>query len=274
MPLNLSRPPTDEWNRESGLGISHDIVMGQKPYIRQAPPRLIHTESAPTTAFTSETENVAPGSTLGVRTPRKQRSSEAIKAKRESLEKKRVEGVSAESGDDEDEELGRVTSRGAPGKATRASSKLGQEMMRTNSRGSVISTIDDSGAEPTNLRQSLEILEERMEGLRIPEEPDAAALLSAQPRKLERTASQHSHPEPGGLTPERPPSRGHITPPVIFPKQPGDAVKVFDMDSEITPMPTRMASVENEELTLRPTDFVDAPTPRPAGSPAESTAPS
>lgn len=269
VPSIFSRPPTDEWGRESGLGISHDIVIGQKPYIRQAPPRLIHTESAPMTAFIATADDYAPSTTLGVRTPRKQRSSEAIKAKRESLEKKRVQGASAESGDDEDEELGRVTSRGKSplGKSVRTSSKLGQEMMRTNSRGSVISTIDDSSAEPANLRKSLEILEERMEGLRIPEEPDHA-VLSAQPRNMERTASQHSHPDPGGLTPERPQSRGHITPPVIFPKQPGDAVKEIDMDSEITPMPTRTMSVDDEELTLRPSDFIDEPTPRPQGSPA------
>jgi serine/threonine-protein kinase RIM15 len=268
VPSIISRPPTDEWQRESGLGISHDIVMGQKPYIRQAPPRLIHTESAPVTAPVPE--EAPTGSKLGVQTPRKRRSSEAIKAKRESLEKKRVQGASAESGDDEDEELGRVTSRGKSplGKSVRTSSKLGQEMMRTNSRGSVISNMDDSGAEPTNLRKSLEILEERMEGLRIPEEPDQAALLTSQPRKMERTASQHSHPEPEGLTPERPQSRGHITPPVIFPQKPGDTVKEIDMDSEATPMPSRTMSIEDEELTLRPSDFVDDPTPRPQGSPA------
>jgi serine/threonine-protein kinase RIM15 len=268
VPSIISRPPTDEWGKETGLGISNDIVMGQKPYIRQAPPRLIHTESAPVTASVTAIDE-QPAATLEVRTPRKQRSTEAIKAKRESLEKKRVQGASAESGDDEDEELGRVTSRGKSplGKAVRTSSKLGQEMMRTNSRGSVISTIDDSGAEPTNLRKSLEILEERMEGLRIAEEPDQAALLYSQPRKMERTASHHSHPDPAELTPQRPQSRGHITPPVIFPKQPGDAVKTIDMDSEITPVPTRTVSIEGDEVTLRLSDFTDEPTPRPSGSP-------
>jgi serine/threonine-protein kinase RIM15 len=265
VPSIISRPQTEEWGIQSGLGITHDLVMGQKPYIRQAPPRLRHTESAPGTAPINETEEQPPSSTLGVRTPRKQRSSEAIKAKRESHEKKRVEGASAESGDDEDEELGRVTSRGKSplGKPVRKSSKLGQEMMRTNSRGSVISTIDDSSTEPANLRKSLEILEERMEGLRIPEEPDQAALQSAQPRKLERTASQHSHPEP---TYERPQSRGHITPPVIFPKHPGDDVKNIDMDADITPMPTRTSFVEDDELTLRPSDFADKKTPRPSSA--------
>lgn len=267
MPAIISRPPTEDWGIQSGLGITHDIVMGQKPYVRQAPPRLIHTESAPTTAPVTAAEEQLPNLGLGVRTPRKQRSTEAIKAKRESLEKKRVDNASAESGDDEDEELGRVTSRGKSplGKSVRTSSKLGQEMMRTNSRGSVISTIDDS-AEPANLRKSLEILEERMEGLRIPEEPDQAALQSAQPHKLERTVSQHSHPEPGELVLDRPQSRGHITPPVIFPKHPGDDVKNIDMDSEITPIPTRITFVEDEERTLRPADFADEKTPRPSSA--------
>jgi serine/threonine-protein kinase RIM15 len=77
-------------------------------------------------------------------TPRKQRSTEAIRAKRESLEKKRYECV--ESGDDEDEELGTLQPRtqSPRNRANRPGSKLGIEMMRTNSRGSVVSTNEDA----------------------------------------------------------------------------------------------------------------------------------
>ena len=66
----------------------------------------------------------------------RQRSAEKIKAKRDGLLKKRFQG--GESGDDEDEELGR---KSPMGKGPRTS-KLGVEMMRTNSRGSVISASD------------------------------------------------------------------------------------------------------------------------------------
>src|SRR5699024_5034538 len=82
-----------------------------------------------------------------------QRSSESIRAKRESLEKKRYE--CAESGDDEDEELGNTQTRthSPQNRNNRPGSKLGIEMMRTNSRGSVV-----SGSE--------EILQKEREALR------------------------------------------------------------------------------------------------------------
>jgi serine/threonine-protein kinase RIM15 len=72
-----------------------------------------------------------------------QRSSDKMKAKRESMEKHRHE--CAESGDDEDEVLGDVAVRVKTSPKSNASkerhrgSKLGTEMMRTNSRGSVVS---------------------------------------------------------------------------------------------------------------------------------------
>jgi serine/threonine-protein kinase RIM15 len=74
----------------------------------------------------------------------RQRSLEKTKAKRESIQKHRHE--CAESGDDEDEELGDAAVREkSPRSAINAGyrgSKLGTEMMRTNSRGSVVSVSD------------------------------------------------------------------------------------------------------------------------------------
>jgi len=107
-------------------------------------------------------------------------------------------------------------------------------MMRTNSRGSVTSTHDERSGDENSLRRSLELLEERMGGLRIPEE-DFALLGSVQPRKGARTVSEYLHMEP-----ERPGSRGHITPPVLFPLAPGHMSKEFDMDDEATPMPNKI----------------------------------
>ena len=246
IPFIVSRAATDDWAR-SGLGIDASLP--------SAPPALLHTESAPPGALSVPDEETQSGSE--VKTPRHQRSSEAIKTKKEQMEKNRLEVGGPEEGDDEDDELGNVQVRArspvgkpAPG---RQSSKLGIEMMRTNSRGSVISMHDDRGPESESLRKSLEILEERMGSLKIPEVAEPASIVPGQPRKLERTASQHSHPEPEA---ERPSSRGHITPPVIFPQKPGKGVTDIEMESDLTPMPTQTI------------DFAQEPTPRPRGSSA------
>ncbi|KAI9829894.1 MAG: rim15, signal transduction response regulator [Phylliscum demangeonii] len=72
--------------------------------------------------------------------PAKQRSIEKIRAKRELMMETKMHEC-GESGDDEDEELGdvQVRARGPPPARDYRSSKLGVEMMRTNSRGSVVS---------------------------------------------------------------------------------------------------------------------------------------
>ncbi|KAL4900721.1 hypothetical protein BDW74DRAFT_161430 [Aspergillus multicolor] len=142
VPVIVSRQ-TDDWTHSSGgLGItrSEDSATGQggtesnhEAQSTTVPfPGLLHAPSSPPTLSPS-----------GMLTPRKQRSSEAIRAKRESLERKRYE--CAESGDDEDEELGNLPARtqSPRNRTSRPGSKLGIEMMRTNSRGSVISTNED-----------------------------------------------------------------------------------------------------------------------------------
>ncbi len=246
IPVIVSRAATEEWAK-AGLGISDEIVVSQRPYIQSSFPRLIHMESAPPSAFLDESGG------YGLQTPRRQKSSEAIKQKREFLDTKVNDPTTAaEEGDDEDEELGdvQVRARSPLGKAPRPTSKLGIEMMRTNSRGSVISMNDDRVTEPDSLRRSLEILEERMESLKIPEEPSVERLGEIQPRKrMERTTSQHSHPEHETV---RSPS-GHITPPLIFPKKPGTIVADIEI---LTPVPTRTINLEEEQ------------TPKPQGSPS------
>jgi serine/threonine-protein kinase RIM15 len=254
LPIIISRQATGDWGGKGGLGISHDIITEKKPYLMTGYPHLVHTESAPASA----TLPTAP--ILGLRTLRRKTSTEDIKAKRESLEKKRADGKSAESGDDEDEELGdtKIRTRSPHGATVRQGSRLGYEMLRTNSRGSVVSNAEDASmAEPETLRKSLEVIEQRMGGLRIPEEPDATALVAAQPRKLERSVSQHSHPAPSSDAEDRPSSRGHITPPVLFPQKPGAVTKEFNMDPEVTPVPTKVVDLQEE------------PTPRPQGSPSD-----
>ena len=248
IPVIVSRAATDEWSVRSGLGISDDIMMGHRPFLQGHPP-MIHSDSAPP-AMESESSL----STADEKTPMRKRSSEAIQTKRDQIEKSRVNAGGPEEGDDEDDELGHVQirQRSPVPKTARQASKLGIEMMRTNSRGSVISMHDDRSAEPESLRKSLEILEERMEGMKIIEETDFAEPAPRQPRKLERTAS-HSHPEVEQM---RPASRGHITPPEIFPPRPGHLVADFAEETDLTPMPTKTLVLPEEQ------------TPKPQGSPS------
>jgi serine/threonine-protein kinase RIM15 len=254
---------TDEWPVKGGLCISEDIVIEKKPYVVSGFPHLVHAESAPAVQIS------VPSPDLGAWRP--QGSHEGLAARRASQDKHRYD-AGAESGDDEDEELGdvQVRTRSPIGKQVRQASKLGHEMMRTNSRGSVISTIEDGKASEVDAsRSSLEVLERRMEQLKIPEEPDTpGSLMASQPPKMERTGSHHAHPEPEPVSvEERPSSRGHLTPPIIFPKQPGTEIKDFEMevsgdgdgdrDGDVTPMPKRTTTSEDE------------PTPRPQGSPSQ-----
>lgn len=129
VPVIINRQ-ADEWSQsQGGLGISDDASNSSDTKPTTAPvPQLLHATSAPVVMNAS-----------GTLTPRKQRSTESIQAKRESMEKKKYE--CAESGDDEDEELGNTQTRtGSPqSRGNRPGSKLGIEMMRTNSRGSVVS---------------------------------------------------------------------------------------------------------------------------------------
>ncbi|OJJ46213.1 hypothetical protein ASPZODRAFT_67051 [Penicilliopsis zonata CBS 506.65] len=261
IPVIISRH-NDEWGgSQSGLGISEDTVTAvqsgpEPPKSSSTPnsvpfPSLLHTTSAPAA--------MDPAGTL---TPRKQRSSEAIRAKRESLEKKRYE--CAESGDDEDEELGNahVRNHSPNTKAPRPGSKLGIEMMRTNSRGSVVSGSEEilkkerealekfrtgeddnassAGGSPLGNSPSLA---ERFDRLFIPEEaietvpeedetrPSSAEEKSeVKPRftpfhSQRPTLSQYETEIYSGSRPKSFVSgKGQLTPPVLFPRsaRPGD----------------------------------------------------
>ncbi|EEP76538.1 conserved hypothetical protein [Uncinocarpus reesii 1704] len=142
-PMIINRNVGDEWSggRTGGLGITEEPSSVIKP-------RLIESKSPPLVpSLLTATSAPAAFHSGGMRSLRQQRSIECIRAKRESMETKRYEG--AESGDDEDEELGRVHMRSnrsphaTTGKQRRSGSKLGTEMLRTNSRGSVVSAGED-----------------------------------------------------------------------------------------------------------------------------------
>lgn len=203
----LTRETSSEWQTH-GLGISHE-PSDLKPYIHPGLPHLIHQNSAP------------PG--FDLRTPRRQRSIEAVKAKRETLERNWHE--CADSGDDEDEELGDVQVRARSPQNRSRSSKLGVEMMRTNSRGSVTSGPD----EPTKVM-----------GPPLPTVPSATEL---------------SMPQAAGVQPS-------LTPPEIFPKDAaGHSQEIIDMD--ITPRPSHLGLPPKPKITGDPREmsFLASPSP-------------
>lgn len=202
----IIREPSNEWHNH-GLGIQ---APDNKPFIHPGLPHLLHQNSAPP-AFDQ-------------RTPRRQRSADAVKAKRADLEKNRHE--CAESGDDEDEELGDVQVRArSPQNKSRGNgggSKLSVEMMRTNSRGSVTSVPDD----PKHMNQTL------------PTVPSTTALDTSTI-----------------------PAASAIEPPEIFPKDAaGDAQKIIDMDA--TPRPLNLSAIPQKSPTdLREQSFLASPSP-------------
>lgn len=204
IPLIISRQATNEWDQSDlernfgGLGISNTISADETKRRTSSgqPPHLETQTSAPGALETSEQP-----------VPRKQPSMEEIQAKRKSLEKVRQESA-AESGDDEDEELGVMQVRArSPKRNIKRSSKLGTEMMRTNSQGSVISSEDLMSSKTSG---GVDLEHAIME--------DVAAEVEA---------------------------TGRLTPPEVFPLQPGDHSEVIDMDSpssnttdvEATPRP-------------------------------------
>ena len=176
---------SDDWVSNGGLMISEDLSPPDASFMHPGLPHLIHQNSAPPTMD---------------RTPRRQRSAEAVRAKRENLEQNRHE--CAESGDDEDEELGKLPSRARSPQGKYRGSKLGIEMMRTNSRGSVCSGGADepSNKEPPFLTPS----------------PDV---------DMSHAGKEHAT----------------IEPPELFPKEAkGEVVEVIDMDA--TPRPSTVTA--------------------------------
>lgn len=129
VPVIIRRQGTGDWV-DKGLGITHDEgVFDPKDNPLSPPAHLLHQLSSP-----AQMQHITP------RTAVRQRSSEKMRAKREIMEMQRHE--CCESGDDEDEELGDVAVKERSPKIAKhphRGSKLGTEMMRTNSRGSVVS---------------------------------------------------------------------------------------------------------------------------------------
>ena len=211
----------DDWGEQDftrafeGLGISGDL---ENSLPKAAPiPQLAHLQHQVSAPPVLEHIIVAP-------IPQKKVSAERLGSKRRSREKHNQE--TADSGDDEDDELGHVQIRaGSPRNRPRGSSKLGTEMLRTNSHGSVVSVEDISSAD------------------RLAQSP---------PPAISEDQMRESEEEEADET--RRAKRGPLTPPELFPLLPGETSKDIEMDPQeaATPKP------HHSEITD------PDPTPRPA----------
>ncbi|EDU50644.1 serine/threonine-protein kinase CBK1 [Pyrenophora tritici-repentis Pt-1C-BFP] len=240
MPVRIHN--ADDWRERAiaramtNLGIADDAAKADPKSAvpnRSGAPDLPHGDSAP--------------AVLEQATIRRQRSSEQVGAKRRILETRKHE--SAESGDDEDDELGHATVRAkSPKTRPKSTSKLGIEMMRTNSRGSVIS-FEDFG------------------------QPDSTLPSSPPPMITEDRAAEEYEGSLG--TPAVAPMS--LTPPVIFPEQPGDDVTDFVMETpraqrDATPDPDPTPKAKTIGRTYATVAASAATTPDPDPTPRANSA--
>lgn len=262
IPRIISRQPTFEYTDSDlernfgGLGISGNSgSLSAEPEQKAAlspPPTLSQQISAPAALETAgdEAEDTA---------PRKQLSNEEIEAKRRSVERLRHESA-AESGDDEDEELGhsshsssnvRYRSPARQRKEKRAS-RLGIEMMRTNSQGSVISNEDIAALKESSARAAEGGVEEAGTIKEEEHELDAGNLSAAE---VEQT--------------------GHLTPPVVFPPAPGDKTAIVVEESspksgdEKGKLGTPTSGQSKGDLDVTPRPLAQTPTSAGGGSGGE-----
>lgn len=213
----VSRQPTDDWqDRElvralGGLGISEETLLDPENKLLPVG-GLIHQSSAP--------------AALEHPQPKKQVSAERLNRRRVT-EPRRSE--TAEMGDDEDEELGDAQVKAkSPRSRPKPSSKLGTEMMRTNSHGSVISVEELAAAD---------------------------TLVSSPPPMIteDKTAE-----EQGELS-DAPAGPMLHTPPEIFSKIPGRQVHEIEMDA--TPKSRQLTQLDpDSDPTPRPGGSPGTPT--------------
>lgn len=201
IPGVMSRKVTGEWDVNGEDNITESQTLSPLP-------KILHQQSS------SAEMDV-------VKIPIRQRSLEKVRLKRESMEKHRHE--CGESGDDEDDELGDFSVKEKSPKTSNRSyrgSKLGTEMMRTNSRGSVVSgseqTVvpDGSSPPPTSMIEfpptseitgaSLASLDLFGSPVRKVEEIDMSATPKPRPQALE-------DPAEGEPTPRAPPAISNLS---------------------------------------------------------------
>ncbi|KAI9751660.1 MAG: erg26, C-3 sterol dehydrogenase [Chaenotheca gracillima] len=228
-PVIVSRAAGDEWGGENALGFSEDSFVEQQ---QQQQPG--------TKALAPLTKQESAPPIIQTKAPRRQRSGEMAKERKTqgALSSGLGSGTGpyegAESGDDEDDELGdaQVRAKSPHAKSASRGSKLGTEMLRTNSRGSVISNSEAS------LRTSMEAL-------------SSSSTVRGEPTVKEVGGHRDTPAVGTGGGGDEGGYPSATTPPEMFPREPGD--RVTDVDMDATPRPPSQAMiVEDEEPTPRP----------------------
>ncbi|KAL2160937.1 hypothetical protein VTH06DRAFT_8649 [Thermothelomyces fergusii] len=283
IPALVSRKATGDWD-EGGLGISgSDAILAgaHNPSLSPLQPRFVIQHSAP-----AQIEHLA----APPKGPAPKQSLEKLKAKRESIEKRRYEG-SVDSADDEDDELGLgaaasgagagvpviQTSSGSTGggrnssgsangsnpgspssgqqyrsKSVLPSSKLGIEMMRANSHDSMNAESESA----STVEPATQVVTPNQE-MQQPEFPEIEAPVTG--------------PEtPAHAPPKETPADTLRTPPGVGEGE-GEPDDKPVVDVEETPRPTSAmgkASFEDEDPTPRrppvmPTDREESVSPFP-----------
>ncbi|KAF1975337.1 serine threonine protein kinase-like protein [Bimuria novae-zelandiae CBS 107.79] len=216
VPVIIARHNNDDWRERelaremSGLGIAEDT------------PSVDHTAgqklAVPHDLQAHVGDHVSAPTTMEDLTIRRQPSAELVGAKRRVIGTRKHE--SAESGDDEDDELGNANVRAkSPKTRPKSSSKLGIEMMRTNSRGSVISVEDFAANEST-----------------LPSSPPPAI-------SEDRTAEER---EDGSHIPT-----ATLTPPEIFPRVLGKEVAHVEINMDTPKANQNLADESDPDPTPR-----------------------
>lgn len=217
IPVIISRTGTSDWSESElernfgGLGISGDSPRQRVRSEKLLAPRIPSLKHEPASA-PEKLESTRKTS------PKRAVTEITSAGKRRSSDLRQQE--SAEAGDDEDEELGHAQIGGrSPTRKPQGSSKLGQEVMRTNSQGSIVSPEESD---------HMQILE--------------TAVLSPLPLAA----------EPGSLpTALDLETKGHLTPPQMFPQEPGHDSKDIDMDATPKPRPGEYDIYQDPEQTPR-----------------------
>jgi serine/threonine-protein kinase RIM15 len=227
---------TDDWSN-SGGGLGIEDALDLQNFSHPGLPHLLPFNSAP------------PVLDITLPSPRKVPSPEATRSAAGKTRPERPRQEGGESGDDEDDELGYTTVQPKSPRNRPRSSKLSTQMMRTNSRGSVISGEDMPGV--VGMLRSGSNGSHTGEKLIPPSKLPAAALplpIGVPMEKLVPPPTSSPTPPPRALALAPPPAKhaastpekGHgvtaTDPPEVFSQgTQGETVQEVDMDA--TPKP-------------------------------------
>lgn len=160
--INIPRRNTDDWSTTSsmnGLGVGHHMHTSPNGDQGRSPGTLIHQALGPHRSSTQHgpltisPSTASSGGSIDI-PAKKLPAVEAMKPPREGKKSLTIDvAAGAELGDDEDEELGDAkgnagSKTSSPKRPQRPGSKLGVQMLRTNSHGSVVSAGDEQEPQP------------------------------------------------------------------------------------------------------------------------------